>query len=170
VSIAYRYVRDMNIAEDLVTDSFVSFWENRDAIPGDVNMKAYILTSVKNKCLKYLQSKLRRTKIEKDIHSTLQRMLLSDIQSLSACNPDEIFSQEIGALLNEATKKMSATARTVFQKSRHDGKTYKDIADEMNVAVTRVHWEMSRALQILRRELADYLPLFIPVIAIFLFI
>lgn len=159
VSIAYRFVRKMDVAEDLVSDCFMSFWENRENLPPDVNIPAYILTSVKNRCLTHLQSDLLHTKIKKDIHSTGQRLLLSDIQSLSACNPDRIFSHEIDAILDRATKKMSATARTVFHKSRLDGKTYKEIADDLKIAVTHVHWEMGRALQILRTEFKDYLPI-----------
>jgi len=35
--VAYRYVRDRGIAEDLVSDSFMAFWEERDRLPEDVN-------------------------------------------------------------------------------------------------------------------------------------
>jgi RNA polymerase sigma-70 factor (ECF subfamily) len=161
VSIAHRFVRDAQTAEDIVSDSFMSFWENRDALPADVNVRAYILTTVKNRCLTHLRKKLTRARIEKEMHSTGVRMLMSDIHSLSACNPDEILSGEIDTMMTRATQKMSPTARTVFHKSRHDGKTYKEIADEMKIAVTHVHWEMSRALQILRTEFKDYLPVFL---------
>ena len=53
--VAYRYVRDRGIAEDLVSDSFMAFWEERDRLPEDVNAPAYVLTIVKNKCLNHLK-------------------------------------------------------------------------------------------------------------------
>ena len=31
--VTYRYVRDRGIAEDLVSDSFMAFWEERDRLP-----------------------------------------------------------------------------------------------------------------------------------------
>ena len=48
VIIAKRYVRDRMVAEDIVADSFVSFWNNRSNIPSDANLPAYIMAIVKN--------------------------------------------------------------------------------------------------------------------------
>lgn len=45
---AYRYVRDNEIAEDIVSDSFMTFWEGRGMLPEDVNVPAYIFTIVRN--------------------------------------------------------------------------------------------------------------------------
>lgn len=42
VIIARRYVRDVAVAEDLVMESFASFWENRDRIAERTNLPAYI--------------------------------------------------------------------------------------------------------------------------------
>lgn len=82
--VAYRYVRDRGIAEDLVSDSFMAFWEERDRLPEDVNAPAYVLTIVKNKCLNHLKARLLHLQIEKKLHSTQQRLIQSDIQSLAA--------------------------------------------------------------------------------------
>ena len=68
--VAYRYVRDRGIAEDLVSDSFMAFWEERDRLPEDVNAPAYVLTIVKNKCLNHLKVRLLHLQIEKKLHST----------------------------------------------------------------------------------------------------
>ena len=50
IALAYRYVRDRETAEDLVSDSFMTFWEMHETLPADINVPAYILTSVKNRC------------------------------------------------------------------------------------------------------------------------
>lgn len=68
--VTYRYVRDRGIAEDLVSDSFMAFWEERDRLPEDVNAPAYVLTIVKNKCLNHLKVRLLHLQIEKKLHST----------------------------------------------------------------------------------------------------
>ena len=73
--VTYRYVRDRGIAEDLVSDSFMAFWEERDRLPEDVNAPAYVLTIVKNKCLNHLKVRLLHLQIEKKLHSTQQRLI-----------------------------------------------------------------------------------------------
>ena len=100
--VTYRYVRDRGIAEDLVSDSFMAFWEERDRLPEDVNAPAYVLTIVKNKCLNHLKVRLLHLQIEKKLHSTQQRLIQSDIQSLAACVPDTLFVEEMQTMLDRA--------------------------------------------------------------------
>ncbi|WP_308503162.1 sigma factor [uncultured Alistipes sp.] len=105
-AVACRYVRNAAVAEDLVSDSFMSFWEIRESLPADINIPAYILTSVKNRCLNHLNAQLRHRQAEQDLHSTCQRLLLADVRSLSACDPDRIFSEEICRLTDDAIARM----------------------------------------------------------------
>ena len=76
IALAYRYVRDRETAEDLVSDSFMTFWEMHETLPADINVPAYILTSVKNRCLNHLNAQIRHRRAEQDMHSTLTRRLL----------------------------------------------------------------------------------------------
>lgn len=158
VAVACRYVRNAEVAEDIVSDCFISFWEIRNNLVGDINIPAYILTSVKNRCLNHLNAELRHRQAERNLHSTRQRLLMADIRSLSACDPDLIFSKEIQILVNKAISQMTPTTRNVFLLSREEGKTYREIADELDITVSRVNFEIRRALDLLRTELKDYLP------------
>ena len=142
--VAYRYVRDRGIAEDLVSDSFMAFWEERDRLPEDVNAPAYVLTIVKNKCLNHLKARLLHLQIEKKLHSTQQRLIQSDIQSLAACVPDTLFVEEMQTMLDRAVGRMPELTRRIFEGSRYENKSY-------------VNFEMRRALKILREEFKDYI-------------
>ena len=42
--------------------------------------------------------------------------------------------------------------------SRFEGKTYREIAQIMEISVKTVENQMGKALQILRRELSEYMP------------
>ena len=115
VAVACRYVRNAAVAEDIVSDSFMAFWEIRESLPADINIPAYILTSVKNRCLNHLNAQLRHRLAEQDLHSTRQRLLMADVRSLSACDPDRIFSKEIrllsgGAIARHSSFTLSACA------------------------------------------------------------
>ena len=158
IALAYRYVRDRETAEDLVSDSFMTFWEMHVNLPADTNVPAYILTSVKNRCLNYLNAQIRHRRAEQDMHSTLTRRLQADVRSLSACDPDLLFSEEIRAILKQAVRKMPKMTRNVFLLSRIRNMTYSEIAAELGISVSHVNFEIRRALNLMRFELKDYLP------------
>ena len=50
--VAFSYVRDEDVAQDIVNDSFMSLWERRESIE-PTNLKAYLFRVVKNNCLHY---------------------------------------------------------------------------------------------------------------------
>lgn len=158
IALAYRYVRDRETAEDLVSDSFMTFWEMHETLPADINVPAYILTSVKNRCLNHLNAQIRHRKAEQDMHSTLTRRLQADSERTSACDPDLLFSEEIRAILKQAVRKMPKMTRSVFLLSRIRNMTYSEIAAELGISVSHVNFEIRRALNLMRSELKDYLP------------
>lgn len=42
IRFAYFYVLDHSVSEDLVMDSFMYYWENREKVDVNGNLKAYI--------------------------------------------------------------------------------------------------------------------------------
>lgn len=113
-AIACRYVRSAAVAEDLVSDSFMSFWENRGRIPADANLQAYILIIVRNKCLDWLRAQSLHAKIEQEVYELRRRVLAADIRSLQAFNPEEIFSAEVAAIVRAVARPPARTdARSV---------------------------------------------------------
>ena len=57
---AYSFIGDQMAAEDIVLESLMNYWENRSKLAPDSNIRAYILTVIKNKCLNYLQHQRTR--------------------------------------------------------------------------------------------------------------
>jgi RNA polymerase sigma-70 factor (ECF subfamily) len=170
VDVAYGFVRDEEVARDLVSDSFMAFWEARGRLPEDTNVPAYIFTAVKNRCLDHLETNLRRLNIQKHLHTTRKRILREDIISLSLCDPEKLFSDEVNNILDRTIHKMPKLTRDVFQHSRFDEMNYQEIASRLNIKVSRVNFEISKAIKMLRIEFADYLPIPIFLLIIFSFI
>lgn len=157
-AIACRYVRSAAVAEDLVSDSFMSFWENRGRIPADANLQAYILIIVRNKCLDWLRAQSLHAKIEQEVYELRRRVLEADIRSLQAFNPEEIFSAEVVAIVRQSLDRLPELTREVFVARRFEELSYKEIAEKYGITVRRVEFELEKAVKQLRVALKDYLP------------
>ena len=83
-SFAYKYVADNQKCEDIIQDLFAHIWKNADHIYFDVSIKAYLIQSIKNKCLNYL----RDLKI-KDKHE------LFFIESMLSYSSEELLEEQI---------------------------------------------------------------------------
>lgn len=159
VLFANTYLRDKSLAEDVVMDSFMYYWEKRDSLATDSNIPAYILTVVKHKCLNHLRSKIIRVKVEKGLIDHNERILKTNIEMLEVFDPHELFSEEIQMLVNEAISALPNRTRDIFLRSRYQNQNYKEIADDLNITVKSVEFEVSKAMKVLRVQLKDYLPL-----------
>lgn len=151
---ACRIVRNMPAAEDIVADLFAALW---DRLP-EMELRAdtagaYLRNAVRNRCLNHLKHRL----CELGYAESLCRQ-----EPFYAPGPEALHtSQELLDLLHETLEKLPENYRTVFVKNMLEGRTHDEIADEMRVCVKTVNRYKQRALERLRRELEQYLPLLI---------
>ena len=144
--LAISYVKEESIAEDFVTDSFVSYWENRHKLPEGANIPAYILVSLKNECLTYLNRLRKEQEIVDHLRSQQEWELDFQISSLEACNPQEIFSEEVQQLVNKAIESLPTKT--------------KEVSERLGVSIKAVEFHITKALKVMRIALKDYLPAF----------
>lgn len=158
--LAISFVNDESIAEDFVTDSFVSYWENRHKLPENTNVPAYILVSLKNKCITHLTRLRKEQEILSEIKSQREWELDFQITSLNACDPQEIFSEEVQQLVNRAIESLPDKTKEVFWLSRMEYLTNREISQRLGITTKAVEFHITKALKVMRRELKDYLPVF----------
>lgn len=158
IRFANSYVRDIAVAEDYTIISFMKYWEKKSLLPPDHNAPAYILTTVKNKCLNYLQHQETGEKVSESIFNQAQWELSTRIATLQACEPHDLFKAEIKENVLKSLKKMPDTTRKIFLMSRYYDKSYKQIAEDFAMTTKGVEFHISKAMSVLRLSLKDYLP------------
>lgn len=157
VAIARSYVRDEFVAEDIVAESFANFWDNRDRIELRGSIEAYIVQSVRNRCLNHLRDKANRLKIQQNIHENINRAILTEINILEANQMTQLYSNDIARIFKKLLNSMSDSARNIFLSSRFDDLTYKEIALKYGISPRKVKREIQQTLEVLRESLKDYL-------------
>ena len=110
-------------AEDIVVDIFASFWERRETLQIQITLKAYLFQSARNRALNYLRDNERF--ISTDDFSSLERFE----------NDETLETQELQRLIHEAIFSLPPKCRDVFNKSRMDNLSNKEIAEQMNISV-----------------------------------
>lgn len=156
LAFAYSYLRDKDEAEDVLMESMISLWENRERWEKDSNLHALLLTIIKNKALNLLEHKQVRLRTEEEINSHNQRELNLRISTLKACEPEQLFKTEIQHIVHKALEGMPSQSRTIFMLSRYQNLPNKQIAERLNISLKTVEAHITKALRILRVELKDY--------------
>lgn len=157
LTFAYSYLRDRAEAEDVLMESMIALWENRERWEEGSNLHALLLTIIKNKALNLLEHKQIRLRAEEDIDSHSRRELDLRISTLKACEPEQIFNTEIQHIVHKALEQMPQQSRTIFMLSRYQNLPNKQIAEQLNISLKTVEAHITKALRILRLELKDYL-------------
>ena len=160
IRFAMSYIGDITASEDIVMESFSAAWSRREQL-SCASFPAYTLTCVKNRCLNHLRDQALHLRTTEQLYIHGQRMINNSISTLEACDPQELFSEETRQLIDNALKKLPNKTREIFMRSRFQGQTYKQIAQEMDTSVKSVEFEVSKAMKLMRIELKDYLAIFI---------
>ncbi|HIX26360.1 MAG TPA: RNA polymerase sigma-70 factor [Candidatus Barnesiella excrementigallinarum] len=158
IRFALCYVINKEIAEDIVMDSFMYFWENRDKIETEKNLGAYILIIIKHKCLDYLKQQKIHKEVQNNIYTDSLWDLNMSISTLEAFDPYKVFSPDYQEMVQAAFSKLPEKTKKIFMLSRIENLSYEEIAQKSGLSVKSIEYHISKALKILRKELKEFFP------------
>jgi RNA polymerase sigma-70 factor (ECF subfamily) len=145
---ACKYVSDIDIAREIVQDFFVRLFEKRQALSIDISVKSYLYRSVYNCCINYINQRNIQDKHLKNID--LDR---NDEENLE----NEINTLELQQRIHEIINNLPARCQIIFRMNRLEGLRNEEIAEKLQLSKRTVETQISKALKILRRKLADYM-------------
>ena len=140
---ARKYVKDMDVAEDIAQESFIEFWKKREQFADFKALKGFIYTVTRNKCL----NQLKLSSIREDI---LRKQLFSDDFFYEMVQEEETYRT-----LHQAIHALADQSRRIIVLSL---KGYKvaEIAEELNISVNTVKTLKKNAYKELRNKLQNH--------------
>jgi len=144
VNFAYFYLKNEQEAIELVQELFISIWEKRETSALVDNPKAYLMTSVKNRCY----NKLTRNK-----DTTRSIDTLGDIFISANDTSETLETKQTEQHILNTIEKLPEKCKEIFILSRFEQMSYKEIATHLNLSVKTVENQISNALKFLRKEL-----------------
>lgn len=149
-SFAKKYVDDIDESKDIVHNVFLNLWQKQGELDSERSLKPYLFKAVHNRCLNHIRD---RKKIVRHDLMMEDEPLESFIES-----SDYLEQSELELKIAKCIDELPDSCRHIFKLSRFEEKKYKEIADQMGISVKTVEGQMTKALKILRTQLADYLP------------
>jgi RNA polymerase sigma-70 factor, ECF subfamily len=150
---AKQFTGSIETSEDIVQDFFVSLWVKASSLEINESLRAYLFSSVKNRCLDSVKHNRVRAKYEESI--------VNESEEQENDNFSLYIAAELREAINKSLEKLPPRCREVFSLSRYEGKTNQQIAEKLGLSKRTVELQISNALKILRTELKPFLPLFI---------
>ncbi|MBN1989889.1 MAG: RNA polymerase sigma-70 factor [Bacteroidales bacterium] len=141
---------NVDSAEEVVQEMFVNLWNKRGSyiITGDP--KNYIILAVRNASITALNQN-RKLRLEQDLYQKELSVYTDFAYDLLSAPEREM---QLRQQILKALDRLPPQCRNVFEMHRLSGYTYKEIAEELDISVKAVEKHISRALEILRKELS----------------
>ncbi len=142
---AYQFVRDEEIARDVVQSIFTKLWENRTRSKFTDSIKSYLYGAVRNRSIDYLRKKKSSQKyIEAQ----------AEAESIEMEFPDDelVFIRQ---KLNTAIQSLKPKCQKIFELHYRNGLTYKEISEHLDISKRTVEDNVSRAYTQLKKTLKE---------------
>ena len=148
-SFASRWV-SLPVAEDIVQDTMLYIWENRDRLMEELSLKGLLFMIVRNKAF----DRIAHRQVRQRVHQQLSERFAERFES-----PDFYLGSELSRLYDEALARLPEQTRRIFIMSRYENKPHKEIAETLGMTTKGVEYHISQSLKKLHANLKDYIPL-----------
>jgi RNA polymerase sigma-70 factor (ECF subfamily) len=151
LKISFRYISNLNEAEEIVSESFVKLFKNIQQFNFNLQsdpealLKGWFKRIVVNTCIDHLR-KTQLKLVSYDVHPDKDYQIDSQESGL-----DKISYQEI----IESIRQLSPVYRTVFNLFVIEGFSHDEIAEQLKISVRASKSNLSKARQNLRKLIKD---------------
>ena len=139
---AMRFLKSREYAEDVFQDAFTIIWQGRRFINPDASFSSYLYTIVRNRILNQLRDLVNQDKLKEQI--------LQQAVDYSNDTKNEIFANDLKQLISCAMRQLTPRQRKIFEMSREQQMSHKEIADVLGISVNTVQESISTSLRTLR--------------------
>jgi RNA polymerase sigma-70 factor (ECF subfamily) len=145
------YLGSNEDSEELVQEVFTTLWAKRDQLKSGFSFKSYIFTIAFNIIKKHFRQKALFKKFARE-------ELLNEITSDPS---QQIDYASLKNYILELAGTLPSKRRDVFMKSRFEGLSNKEIADEFGLSQKTIENHLNLALKEIRRKVTDLFIIFI---------
>ena len=149
-TVAANKIDDLQEAEDIVQQVFITIWKRREVLVIKSSLDSYLAVSVKYRVIKSLDKSL------KDVHFSGDAATSALLEVADDSTRQWLEFQEIKDRLEILVDKLPEKCKLIYQLSRDKGYTTKQISEELSISEKTVEGHMTNALKALRTGLKSF--------------
>lgn len=141
-TLAYKYLKDGQMADDVVQHVFVKLWDSTKDIDVEVNLKNYLYTMVKNKILNIIRD-----------HKELISLNYENAQIAIPDDEDilkKLEDRQMSLFLYKGIDLLPPQKKEVCLRKLNSSDSNQQIADEMGISIHTVKSHYQESLKMLR--------------------
>ena len=143
-----RLVKSEQMAQELLQDIFVQFWEKRETIDVQSSLAAYLLRIGENKVYDFYR-KLKR-------EQTLLAMVKASASERYLPIEETALSEENGQLLRKAIETLPPQRRQVFECCKLQGRSYQETSELLGISTSTINDHIVKATKTIRQFIYDH--------------
>lgn len=139
--------------ESMVQDIFTKLWINRQQLDPTKSLNAFLYTVARNEIYGQLRKVLVRRKYMEELSFSAS--------SSGLTTGHQIEYDELTRFVSQLVKKMPEKRREIYELSRNEGLSYKEIAQQLGISENTVDSQIRKALDYLKENLRKKMALFL---------
>lgn len=141
----YLFTKSKVVTEEILQETFVNIWENKEKLAEVTSFKHYVFRSVKNKLINHIRHEKIKNKVLYEISQ--------NISSMHEATDYEITYKEYHRIIQEAVEKLPPKRKAIFKMHIEEGVPYTEIAERHKISVSVVKKQYYKACHFVRRYL-----------------
>ena len=154
ISTAFKFVKDVQIAEDIVQDSFIKAFNALESFREDSSFYTWIYRITVNTSKNFLVSKKRKSEL---LNSDLSEEASYEIEPVETYSPEDLLqATQLQKVITETFDQLGEDTRTALTLRELDGLSYEQIADVVNCPVGTVRSRIFRGREVIDEAISQY--------------
>ena len=146
--VAFYYIRNDEMAEEIVMDVFIKLWKYRKKLPEISHFTNYIYTAVKNQSINYI----RKNKMSLDSLEDLGPSAL-----IEYVEPEKLYlGRELAKQIESAVSNLPPRCQLIYRMVREDGMKYTEVADALDISLKAVENQLLIAMKRIKNVVVSY--------------
>ena len=154
ISVAFKFVKDLQIAEDLVQDSFIKSFKSIDSFREDSTFYTWIYRITINTSKNYLVSKKKKDELLQTDFSIAEDYAIGAVDQDT---PEDLYqASELQNIIIQSLNELGDDTKTALTLREFDGLSYEQIAEVVNCPVGTVRSRIFRGREVIDNAIKEY--------------
>ena len=149
LAFCFTYLKSTDVVEDLVQELFLYIWESRNFLNAELSFSSYLYTIAHNRVLNYL----RNVDVKLKVETVLAKQTLQHEDIIES----DIIYKEYLLMLKQVIAKLPPQRQRIFNMSREQHFTHKEIAEFLGISIYTVQEHISESLRFIKAQFGDNL-------------